>query len=118
MVLLLVVAIERLELLTPGNGYTIDEPIKVKFSTPDLPIEEGGEKGSADIVREYEVADIQIVNPGTGYASEKPLLIGIDPPPLTARLNLNDPMVVKNLSLNTSSSSGANKMMRYMTHHP
>jgi hypothetical protein len=54
------------------------------------------------------VTAIQILNPGTGYASEKPLLIGIDPPPLTARLNLNDPMVVKNLSLNTSSSSGPN----------
>jgi hypothetical protein len=49
---------------------------------------------SADVILKYEVADIQIVNPGTGYASEKPLLIGIDPPPLAARLNLNDPMVV------------------------
>ena len=67
---------------SPGSGYTDDEPIKIKFSPPDLPSEDGGEVCTAEAILEYEVASIDIINPGTGYASEKPLQIKVDPPPL------------------------------------
>ena len=60
-----------------------------------MPVDEGGQKCVAEAVLEYEVGDIEIVTPGNGYASEKPFLIEVDPPPLTARLNLNDPMHLK-----------------------
>ena len=90
--------IERIELLSPGSGYREDEPIKVTFSPTDVPADGGGQNCVAAAVMEYEVGDIEIVNPGNGYASEKPFLIEVDPPPLTARVNLNDPMVVKQLS--------------------
>jgi len=91
--------IERIELLTPGQGYQVDEPIKVRFSPPDLPSSQGSEECVAHVVLEYEVDNIEIVNAGSGYAAEKPLKIFVDPPPLTARVNLNDPMVVKTLNL-------------------
>lgn len=68
-----------------------------------MPVDEGGQKCVAEAVLEYEVGDIEIVTPGNGYASEKPFLIEVDPPPLTARLNLNDPMVVNQLSPDATS---------------
>ena len=101
--------IERIELLSPGSGYTENEPIRVTLSPPDIPLDKGGQKCIADAIMEYEVDSIEIVNPGTGYASEKPLLIEVDPPPLTARVNLNDPLVVKRLSLDDSSQQMLNR---------
>jgi hypothetical protein len=44
---------------------------------------------------EYEVSDILIVNNGTGYAVEKPIAVYVEPPPLTARVNMNDPMMTR-----------------------
>lgn len=95
--------IERIELLSPGSGYKEDEPVKVTFSPTDVSADEGGQSCVAQAVMEYEVGEIEIVNPGNGYASEKPFLIQVDPPPLTARVNLNDPMVVKQLSPDATS---------------
>ena len=45
------------------------------------------------------MGEIEIINPGNGYASEKPVEVIVDPPPLTTRVNVNDPMIVKQLSL-------------------
>jgi hypothetical protein len=50
--------------------------------------------GNATAVLEYEVSDIVIVKNGTGYAVVKPIRVQVDPPPLTARVNMNDPLVV------------------------
>ena len=91
--------IDRIEILTPGIGYTEQEIIKVDISPPDLPKSEGGAKGTAEAILEYEVGEIEIINPGNGYASEKPVEVIVDPPPLTTRVNVNDPMIVKQLSL-------------------
>ncbi len=85
--------VERIHLTSPGSGYVGDEPIKVVVSPPD----EGGTPCVAKVVLEYEVRSIQIDDPGKGYATEKPLQISVDAPPLTARVNLNDPIVAQGL---------------------
>ncbi len=99
--------LERVEVVFPGDGYAQNEIIKVQFSPPDLVRpEDGGMKCSADVVLEYEVGDIKIINPGSGYVKERPIGVYVDPPPVTARFDLNDPMVVKKLSLDGTSFDG------------
>jgi hypothetical protein len=87
--------IERVQLISPGAGYTSREIIRIRVSPPDLPIQQGGVTATATAVLEYEVSDIQIVNNGTGYAVEKPIRVYVEPPPLTARVNMNDPMMAR-----------------------
>jgi hypothetical protein len=86
--------IERIQLTSPGAGYTANEMIRIQVNPPETPFEKGGVTGTAAAVLEYEVSDILIVKNGTGYAVEKPIRVQVDPPPLTARVNMNDPLVV------------------------
>ena len=51
----------------------------------------------AKAVLEYEIASVDIIDGGYGYAVEKTIPIIIAAPPVTARLNLNDPIVVERL---------------------
>lgn len=87
--------IERIQLTSPGAGYTASEIIRIRVSPPDLPVQQGGVVATATAVLEYEVSDIVIVNNGTGYAAEKPIRVYVEPPPLTARVNMNDPMMAR-----------------------
>lgn len=87
--------IERVQLTKPGAGYTEREIIRIRVSPPDIPIQQGGVMATATAVLEYEVSDILIVNNGTGYAVEKPIKVYVEPPPLTARVNMNDPMMAR-----------------------
>jgi hypothetical protein len=80
--------IERIQLTNPGKGYNPNEIIKVRFSTKS-----GGSSATARAVLEYEVDHIEMTNNGTGYAVEKPLEVYVEPPPLTARVNMNDPIM-------------------------
>ena len=91
--------IERIQIISPGSGYTENEPIVIELSSPETPKSKGGESAIVQPILEYEVGEINIVNPGNGYASEKPIAIEVDPPPLTARVNMNDPMIAEVLSL-------------------
>lgn len=84
--------IERLQLVDAGAGYTKEENIRALISPPDLKPSEGGVSASAIAVLEYEVTGIQMTNNGTGYAVENPTSVYIDPPPITARVNMNDPL--------------------------
>lgn len=95
--------IERIQLLDPGSNYKPNEIIRVKISPPELSRQEGGETATATAVLEYEVGDIFIVKNGTGYAADAPVDVYVEPPPLTARVNMNDPLIVARLS---SSASG------------
>ena len=53
---------------------------------------------------------------------ERPILVYVDPPPLTAGLDLNDPMVVKNVSLDgaglSGGSAGGEKMGTHKNNRP
>lgn len=84
--------IERLMLTDPGDGYMEGERIRVKLSPPELPLDQGGVLALAKAVRELEVASIEITDGGTGYAIEKAIPIYVEPPPLTSRINMNDPL--------------------------
>lgn len=90
--------LERIQLIDPGAGYTQNEIIRVRVSPPDLSPQDGGITATATAVLEYEVSDILIVNNGTGYAVEKPIPVYVEPPPLTARVNMNDPMMARIIS--------------------
>jgi solute carrier family 25 phosphate transporter 3 len=90
--------LERIQLVDPGGGYTSNEIIRVRISPPESSPQEGGITATATAVLEYEVSDIRIVNNGTGYAVEKPFLVSVEPPPLTARVNMNDPMMARIIS--------------------
>jgi solute carrier family 25 phosphate transporter 3 len=90
--------IERIQLVDSGGGYTSNEIIRVRISPPESSPQEGGITATATAVLEYEVSDILVVNNGTGYAVEKPFLVSVEPPPLTARVNMNDPMMARIIS--------------------
>jgi len=90
--------IERIQLTDPGAGYTDKEIIRVRISPPEMAPQDGGVTATATAVLEYEVSDIQILSNGTGYAVEKPIPIYVEPPPLTARVNMNDPMMARIVS--------------------
>ena len=92
--------IERIELTNPGAGYTDKEIIRIRISPPDTPVQKGGVQATATAVLEYCVTDIQILNNGTGYAVEKPIQVYVEPPPLTARVNMNDPLMARVISPN------------------
>ncbi|GMI36960.1 hypothetical protein TrRE_jg7146 [Triparma retinervis] len=88
--------VERIKLVESGSGYSEDEEIKVKIGEPDgSPVSRDGYQAKAVAIRELEVISIEVTNPGRGYASEKPLSIKVAPPPITARVNINDPLLVK-----------------------
>lgn len=84
--------LERLQLIDSGEGYIDGEKIRVSIGSPDVAPEQGGVLAQAKAVLELEVASIEIVDGGTGYAIEKAIPIYIDPPPFTARINMNDPL--------------------------
>jgi hypothetical protein len=84
----------RVTLTTQGAGYNENEKIRVKISPPQLKAEEGGVTAIAKSVREYKVGAIDIIEGGSGYAAEKAIPIYIEPPPLTARIDLTDQVLV------------------------
>lgn len=84
--------VERIQLTNPGAGYTKSEIIKVRFSPP---AEGRGITATGTAVLEYQVDRIEMVNNGTGYAVEKPMQVYVEPPPLTARVNMNDPFMAR-----------------------
>lgn len=92
--------IERIQLTDPGQGYSPKEIIRVRFTAPETSAADGGVMATATAVLEYEVTGIQILNNGTGYAVEKPISVYVEPPPLTARVNMNDPMIQRIVSPN------------------
>jgi solute carrier family 25 (mitochondrial phosphate transporter), member 3 len=92
--------LERIQLTEPGAGYTKDDVIRVRISPPEMSASEGGLTATATAVLEYEVSSIGIIKNGTGYAVEKPINIYVEPPPLTARVNMNDPMMARIISPN------------------
>jgi hypothetical protein len=87
--------LERVQIVDAGDGYMEGETIRVVFSLPELAAEQGGVKATAIAILELEVAGIEIVDGGTGYAVEKPISVYVEPPPLTARVNLNDPLTAR-----------------------
>ncbi|GMI43243.1 hypothetical protein TeGR_g13294 [Tetraparma gracilis] len=70
----------RLDVEARGGGYR--KPPAVVVSPP----KEGGEAA----VARYEVSEITVTNEGSGYAAESPVTVTVDPPPVTARINVND----------------------------
>lgn len=82
--------IERISITDSGEGYAENESIKVTISAPET---KGGVQATAEIVPELRVASIIITDGGSGYAAERALSVYVEPPPLTARVNLNDPML-------------------------
>jgi hypothetical protein len=66
---------------------------------------------------EYQVASIEILDGGTGYAVEKPIAVYVEPPPLTARVNMNDPLTAriidpkKAMATNPRSAAQLQKLM-------
>lgn len=97
--------VERIQLISPGAGYTQREIIRILIRPSDTPIQKGGITATATAVLEYEVSEIVIVNNGTGYAVEKPIKIYVEPPPPTALSNMNDPLIVRSIAATESSSS-------------
>ena len=89
--------IERIELSNPGTGYTKSEIIKIRISSPETSASDGGitATATATAVLEYQVDRIEMINNGTGYAVEKPFQVYVEPPPLTARINMNDPLMAR-----------------------
>lgn len=85
--------VQQIVVTDPGNGYIEGEKIRVIISAPELGPENGGTTATAIAILEYEVSHIEIVSGGTGYAVEKPISVLVDPPPLTARVNMNDPFM-------------------------
>ena len=91
--------LEKILIQESGLGYIEGEKIRVAISPPELEAGLGGMKATANAILEYSVTGIEITNPGTGYAVEKQILVYVDPPPLTARVNLNDPLVARTVDL-------------------
>ncbi|CAJ1961731.1 unnamed protein product [Cylindrotheca closterium] len=83
--------IERFNLVDQGEGYKEGERIRVTISPPELSPENGGVTATANTVMELEVASIEVVDGGSGYAIETNIPIYVEPPPATAKVNLNDP---------------------------
>lgn len=87
--------IERIQLIDGGSGYKDGEFIRIQISSPEMTPAEGGVTATATAVLELEVAGIEITDPGSGYAVEKPISVDVEPPPVTARVNMNDPMMAR-----------------------
>ena len=87
-------SIERIELQEPGSGYHSTDNIQVHISAPSSP---NGTQATAKAILEYEIASVDVIDGGYGYAIEKIINVTIEPPPVTARVNLNDPLVVERL---------------------
>eukprot|EP00977_Amphora_coffeiformis_P010251 scaffold2383_cov161-Amphora_coffeaeformis.AAC.7 len=87
--------IERIELTKSGTGYTKSEIIKIRLSSPETSASDGGITATATAILEYQVDRIEMTNNGTGYAVEKPIQVFVEPPPLTARINMNDPLMAR-----------------------
>lgn len=87
--------IERIQLVDEGARYKEDEVIRVKIAPPEMVLVDGGVTATATAVLEYEVAGIEITDPGSGYAVEKPIMVVVEPPPITARVNMMDPMMAR-----------------------
>jgi solute carrier family 25 phosphate transporter 3 len=87
--------LEKILIQESGFGYMEGEKIRVAISPPELEAGLGGMKATANAILEYSVTGIEITNPGTGYAVEKQIPVYVDPPPLTARVNLNDPLMAR-----------------------
>jgi hypothetical protein len=85
----------RLILVDAGEGYADGEKIRIVISGPELRQEQGGVTASAKAIPELQVSGIEIVKPGSGYAVEKSVSVYVDPPPLTARVNMNDPLMAR-----------------------
>eukprot|EP00815_Leptocylindrus_aporus_P000527 CAMPEP_0116067676 /NCGR_PEP_ID=MMETSP0322-20121206/11191_1 /TAXON_ID=163516 /ORGANISM="Leptocylindrus danicus var. apora, Strain B651" /LENGTH=976 /DNA_ID=CAMNT_0003554609 /DNA_START=139 /DNA_END=3066 /DNA_ORIENTATION=- len=83
--------IERISITSPGEGYSEDEPITVTI-TPAKKSKKPSVVATAKAIREYKVNAVKLIDGGSGYATEKPLDVYVEPPPLTARINMNDPM--------------------------
>mmetsp|Transcript_3118 Transcript_3118/g.6278 ORF Transcript_3118/g.6278 Transcript_3118/m.6278 type:complete len:1114 (+) Transcript_3118:546-3887(+) len=86
---------EKILIVNPGTGYMVGEKIRVVLGAPDLDPKLGGVKATATVILEYSVTDIEITSPGNGYVVEKQIPIYVEPPPLTARVNMNDPLVAR-----------------------
>lgn len=99
--------IDRIQLTNPGSGYSKGEIIRIRISPPETRRQQGGVAATATAILEYEVSEIKIINNGTGYAVERPVSIQVDPPPITARVNLNDPIVVSTLAVTNATSPEA-----------
>jgi hypothetical protein len=87
--------IERIQLDKAGSGYAPNEKISIEISPPELSPADGGVIAKADAILEYEVGSIIILDGGYGYAAEKAIPVIVEPPPLTARINLNDPLLAQ-----------------------
>lgn len=99
--------VERIELTSPGSGYSDTDVIQVTVAPPALD-REGMNATQPCIVKavlEYQVGKIQITHPGEGYAIEKPLEVFVDPPPLTAKINLNDPIARQSMKMDGISTA-------------
>ena len=86
---------EKILVDNPGTGYMIGEKIRVVLSAPDLDPKLGGVKATATAILEYSLTGIEITSPGNGYVVEKQIPIYVEPPPLTARVNMNDPFMAR-----------------------
>ncbi len=76
----------------PGLGYMEGEQILVSIGKPELDPRSGGLRATAKAILDYSVTGIEITSPGNGYVVEKRIPIFVEPPPLTARVNMNDPL--------------------------
>ena len=85
----------RLIFVDAGEGYADGEKIHLVISGPELRPEQGGVMASAKAIPELQVSGIEILKPGSGYAVEKSISVYVDPPPLTARVNMNDPLMAR-----------------------
>jgi solute carrier family 25 phosphate transporter 3 len=84
--------LSRILIENPGVGYMKGEKILVSIGSPELDARLGGVKATAKAILEYSVIGIEITSPGNGYVVEKRIPIYVEPPPLTARVNMNDPL--------------------------
>jgi len=86
---------ERIMIDNPGVGYMEGEEIRIAISPSDLDPGLGGVKATAIAVLEYSVTGIEITSPGNGYVVEKQIPVYVEPPPVTARVNMNDPLIAR-----------------------
>lgn len=97
--------LERVDLIDSGRGYSSNETISIEISPSDVPSKEGGVNAKAVAVPELEVAAIEIISGGSGYAEERPMQVYVEPPPLSADFDMNDPMTPGLPSLNLTLQS-------------
>mmetsp|Transcript_21587 Transcript_21587/g.53412 ORF Transcript_21587/g.53412 Transcript_21587/m.53412 type:complete len:973 (+) Transcript_21587:67-2985(+) len=104
--------LERFQMIEQGEGYTEGERIRVTISPPDLPTEKGGFAATANPVMELEVASIEVVDGGSGYAIETRIPIYVEPPPATAKINLNDPLEARIIDRSQALPKSVNAKLR------